>query len=317
MTTGLRLLQSSLTQAGRRLEQWQREDAIRAAKLLDAAARSAEPGMRNAYLTSLRKLRQAIQEADLAALLESGGSAEHIVDVLPWHEIVAGPLRAAWQTVLLDLVATAGAIAADALPSSVTANLVQGGERAADWARSHAGNMVTAITDGQRVSIRDTVARVFTGADADRLTPAQAAKVIRSTVGLTPKLNQAVLNLRDELVDQGRTQPQVDSSVRKYGDKLRAYRAQAIATTETLDAANVAQQAKWQDASAQGLILPSQVSRVWNVTEDDRLDLVVCAPMDGQRVGLHEFFTTGDGRQILTPTAHPFCRCFLTIELTG
>jgi hypothetical protein len=315
MTTGLRLLQAGLVQTRARLERWQREDALRAAKLLDAAARSAEPGMRDAYLTSLRRLRQAIREADLAAVMESGGGAESLIDLIPWDSVAAGPMRAAWTAILLDLVARASSIAADALPSTVAAGLTQGGERAADWARSHAANMVTAITDGQRVAIRDTVARVFTGADEDRLTPAQAAQVIRSTVGLTPKLNQAVLNLRDELVEREQSQPKVDAGVRKYGDKLRAYRAQAIATTETLDASNVAQQSKWQEAVAQGLLGPHEVSRVWNVTEDDRLDLVVCAPMDGQRVGLNEFFMTGDGRQILTPTAHPFCRCFLTIEI--
>ena len=34
-----------------------------------------------------------------------------------------------------------------------------------------------------------------------------------------------------------------------------------------------------------------------------------CEPMDGQEVKLGEPFLTGDGREIMRPTAHPQCRC--------
>ena len=106
MTVGLRLLDATLGQAAARLEQWQREDALRAAKLLDQAARSAEPEMRDAFLRSIRKLRLAIQEAQLADVLASGGSAESIIDLIPWTQVAAEPLRTAWQAILLDRKST-------------------------------------------------------------------------------------------------------------------------------------------------------------------------------------------------------------------
>lgn len=315
MSTHLRLLQAGLDETARHLERWQREDALRAAKLLDAAARSAEPGMREAFLTSLRKLRQAVREADLAAVLESGGSAEALIDLIPWDSVTARPLQEAWKAILLNLVAESTAIAAEALPAAVTARLQGGGERAADWARNHAAQLVQAITTGQQLAIRDTIGRVFAGDAAARLTPAQAAKVIRATVGLTAKQAQAVTNFRAELVDDGRATPKVDAAAGRYADKLRAYRADMIARTETVGASQQGQQAQWAEAAAQGLIPQAQVERVWYVTEDDRLDPIVCAPMDGQRTTLAGFFTTGDGREIALPPAHPGCRCTVILGL--
>ena len=315
MTVGLRLLQAGLNQTARRLERWQREDAIRAARLLDAAARSAEPGMRDAFLSSIRKLRLAIQEAQLADVLAAGGSAESIIDLIPWTQVAAEPLRTAWQAIVLDLVAEASGIALSVLPEAVTDSLQASGERAADWARQHVAHLVTDITDSQRVAIRETVAAVYHGAEEVRLTPAQAAKAIRSTVGLTPRLAEAVTNFRGSLVADGVAASRAQSKAGKYADKLRAYRADMIARTETVTAANQAQQATWHDAAAEGLISVQNSVRVWHVIDDDRLDLLICAPMDEQRVALNEHFVTGDGRFIMTPAAHPGCRCFLSIDL--
>ena len=314
---GLRLLQDRLGQTARRLEQWQREDALRAARLLDAAARSAEPGMRDAFLSSIRKLRLAVQEAALADALASGGSAETILDLIPWNDVAAEPLRRAWQAILLDLVAEASGIALSVLPEAVTGNLQASGQRAADWAQQNVAHLVTGITDSQRVAIRETVARVYHGPEELRLTPAQAAKTIRSTVGLTPKLTDAVVSFQGDLVADGVALPRAQAQAGKYAEKLRAYRADMIARTETVTAANQAQQATWHDAAAEGLISVQNSVRVWHVIDDDRLDLLVCAPMDEQRVSLNQPFVTGDGRYVYTPAAHPGCRCYLSIDVQG
>jgi hypothetical protein len=37
------------------------------------------------------------------------------------------------------------------------------------------------------------------------------------------------------------------------------------------------------------------------VTDDDRIDVNICEPMDGQEVGLEEPFQTGDGAASATP----------------
>jgi hypothetical protein len=224
-------------------------------------------------------------------------------------------MRAAWQDILLNLVADAQRITKDVLPETVKDQLLGTGERAADWARTHAGDMVTAVTQDQRASIRDTVGRVFNGPDDERLTPGEAARTIRSTVGLTPRQNGVALKLRDELVDRGLSAAKVETGIRRYGEKARAYRADLIARTETVGASMQGQQAQWADAAAQGLIPPGEVTRVWLVTLDDRLDTLICAPMDNQRTGLSGFFVTGDGREIALPPAHPGCRCTVILEL--
>ena len=68
------------------------------------------------------------------------------------------------------------------------------------------------------------------------------------------------------------------------------------------------------EAKDAGYLNPNKVNRQWLVTDDDRLDVNICEPMDGQEVGLEESFRTGDGRSVMHPTAHPDCRCSMRLR---
>jgi hypothetical protein len=89
-------------------------------------------------------------------------------------------------------------------------------------------------------------------------------------------------------------------------------RAEVIARTETMTAANAGQQEAWEQAVADGL-LTGQENRVWIVTPDDRL-CPICAPMEDVEAGMNEEFNV-DGDQVSEPPAHPRCRCTLGLVL--
>lgn len=89
-------------------------------------------------------------------------------------------------------------------------------------------------------------------------------------------------------------------------------RAEMIARTETMDAANEGQQAAWDQAIDDGLLTGNE-KQEWIVTPDDRL-CPICEDVDGQTVGLDENFEV-DGDEIDGPPAHPNCRCTIGLVL--
>lgn len=95
-----------------------------------------------------------------------------------------------------------------------------------------------------------------------------------------------------------------------YYNANGVYTGNTIARTETLTASNQGQQGLWQEAKRQGLLNPETTRRVWLVTNDDRLDTEICEPLDGEETTLDTPFPGG----IMSPPAHPSCRCSLALK---
>ena len=79
-------------------------------------------------------------------------------------------------------------------------------------------------------------------------------------------------------------------------------RAELIALTESMAAANEGNREAWDQAVEEGL-LPEDAKKVWIAAEDACDD---CAELDGEEVGLDEDYP-GDGGD--GPPLHPRCRC--------
>lgn len=162
------------------------------------------------------------------------------------------------------------------------------------WARANAAELVTLITEEQFETLRRIVVEGFT----KQLTPKAIAKQIRGVVGLTGPQAGKFARILEE---QGKTKAYA------YAKKAKATRAETIARTEVLKASNEGQRMAWMQAKDAG-VLTGRELREWITTYDDRT-CEICAPMDGQLVGLTEPFTTGDGNRVDGPPAHPRCRC--------
>lgn len=95
------------------------------------------------------------------------------------------------------------------------------------------------------------------------------------------------------------------------GDQARA---DVIARTESMLAANEGQAEAWDQAVDAG-ILTGNEKKTWIVTPDDRL-CPICEAIDGQTVEMSDNFESPEtGEQFDVPPAHPNCRC--TVGLVG
>ena len=198
------------------------------------------------------------------------------------------------------------------------------------WAETHAARLVLGVTEETRAAIRAILVRLY---QDPTMGPDRAAREIRAIIGLTRRQALAVDNLRRHLerernlMQQARqaetsltphqqaywaaqadkTVTQIDRRVTGYADRLLRQRSQTIARTESMAASNTGQLLLWDRAKTVGLV-DETVEREWIVAPDIRLcDL--CEPMRGVRVPLDQPFTLDDGQQIMTPPAHPNCRC--------
>lgn len=88
-------------------------------------------------------------------------------------------------------------------------------------------------------------------------------------------------------------------------------RAEVIARTEAMRAANEGQQQLWSQAVEEGLLTGTE-EKEWIVTPDDRL-CPLCEPLDGKTVPLKDEFETEQGK-IDGPPLHPRCRCTLGLS---
>ena len=83
-------------------------------------------------------------------------------------------------------------------------------------------------------------------------------------------------------------------------------RAEKIARTETIRAANKGQQEAWDQAAEAGL-LTGKEKQVWIATPDDKT-CPICEGLDGTEAAMGEEFE-GEEDSYDGPPAHPNCRC--------
>lgn len=285
----------------------------------------------------LVSLRANLPQAKVQRLLEAG----HVFDLedrIPWADVFAMPVAKSMgdDTAERFLATMVDAAAAPELFTIVNPYAVAA-------ARQQAADLVVAVRDSTRKAVRHIVTSSVRG----RYTPAQAARLIANVVGLDPRRAQALANYEAAMrqVVEGRasrstlrragmrlpdTRRGVDHAVSRYSSRLLRDRAETIARTEVMRAANRGLQESWAEAARRGLMDVNVVRREWVVTYDDRT-CEACAPMGGQVVGFDAPFVSSlrrvGGEDVpvpvptttVTPPLHPRCRCtmILLMDWTG
>lgn len=173
-------------------------------------------------------------------------------------------------------------------------------------ARRAAGQFVTGVTEETRRAIRQVVVESFTAG----ITPRETAARVREIVGLTPRQSQAVITRRSALLREGHSQAEAGRRARRYAERLLGRRAETIARTEIMRAANAGQRASWAAAVETGH-MSARSEKVWIVAPDDRL-CPYCEPLEGARTPLDGKFDTSLGL-LDGPPLHPNCRCTLGV----
>lgn len=180
--------------------------------------------------------------------------------------------------------------------------------------KAHGAELVTNITEEQRRALNAIISHV-SGYTA--ITPDEAARMIRPTVGLT--VGQTLANARHRQAVEAaylKAHPKCNpktarrkaaESAARYAGRQHRYRAQNIARTELAFAYNAGHYGATKDAQARGYI--GDCVKVWLTAYDERV-CPICSQMDDEKRNIDEPFSNGK----LLPPAHPSCRCAVAYE---
>lgn len=296
---------------------------------LHAAADRRLPEMTLVLAAALGEVRASLSLDVIQAHLEAG-DVDGLLDAVPWEVLSVEPLLKAdgstaeqlWH-LILSILNDASAAAGLGANQFTLVN-----QAAVNVARQAAALLVHRVSATTRQAIRVVITDALRG----RYTVRQAAVVIRQSVGLTPRMAQAVSNYAAALNDavaSGRSAAQVSARyaladarfttaapspaqqarmVERYAERWIKYRAEMIARTETMRAANRGLLLGWERARSEGL-LPPGVRKVWQATPDERT-CPECGQTDTETANFGENFSLG----VDAPPAHPLCRCTMSLD---
>lgn len=286
-----------------------------------------QPAIRRTFLGAIEELKRQVPIGRITDLLEEGkltGVLEALSEVSLTPQQLAPINDAILQTVTLSAELTTAEFGLDF-------NLVN--ERAVRYARETAGRLIVEIGAETQQAVADIVVVGL----REGVAPRQQALLIREVVGLTRRDALAVDRFLKGAIDSGLTRARARDQAERMARRLLKRRAENIARTETIRAANMGTQFGWDAAQDAGL-LPPGTQKVWIATEDSRT-CPICAVLDGNTVDLGGNFDvseeatafTIEGDEIVvtatrtmkrpsttrTPPAHPSCRCTLGLVAVG
>jgi len=181
-----------------------------------------------------------------------------------------------------------------------------------DWIREHGGELIVQLSEAQHEAIRE-ILRIYILEHP--LSPYDLAKAIKPLIGLTSSEAVAVARYRESLVKENLSENVIENLTNKYAEFLLEKRALRIARTELSYAYNRGQLEAIREAKANGFFR-GEVIKTWLTAGDERT-CEFCQSLDGEVVGLEETYpgATKREQEILTPPAHPMCRCTVIYEV--
>ena len=166
----------------------------------------------------------------------------------------------------------------------------------------YAAEEVTLVDDGTKQAIREVIRQGPT----DGLNVRAQARLVEDMVGLNEPQAVAVTNFRDDLIDQGISESEIERQCSKYADSLLRDRAETIALNETNEAAASGQYYSTYDACDRGVLDPDEYEAFRIITDDDRLcDECLAVEDEGRDLPDGTYDSTGES----IAKVHIKCRC--------
>jgi hypothetical protein len=187
------------------------------------------------------------------------------------------------------------------------------GESAADFIRARELDLVTRMTEAQKIASQELIQEGLSAGLNERV----VARQIRPMVGLDAQQAKAIRNLRATLIADEINPDRIEKIIAKRIKRMRLVRSQRIARTEMtwgwnqgqLDAVRAYKEAGWFPS---GTLILKKWRKVLPVPE------CFCDALDGQTVGMETTFPgmTEKVPNVLTPPAHPNCACAIDIVVS-
>lgn len=191
--------------------------------------------------------------------------------------------------------------------------------RSIDYAASRAASLVRDISESNRRALREILVDSYSRG----LPQEEIAAIVRQVVGLPTRWARAVASFRgrtvDQMVNSGFSVPDAYARADVLGDRYRSRllqkRAEMIARTEIMTAQNMGRLFAWDAGVDSGVIDPA-AEKMWQVSppgvSGGEGPCEHCLEVNGFRVGIFDTFTVR-GQSLLTPPAHPHCRCVVQL----
>jgi hypothetical protein len=268
------------------------------------AADRLDPYLRRRFIEAIKLAQNRINLNDLQLALRAG-NLQRILETLHLIEL-EGDLRAGTSEVIQRGYLAGAKIGADKLVrSGVSVRFDLINPHAVQWSEKRSGTLVKEITEKQH----DTVKTLVSDSLRTGRTVQEVARSLRDVIGLHPRQERAVRNLRTRLEGQGLPSHTISDRLTRYAGQLLRQRADMIARTELNRAAQFGQKEQWDLAASLGLFDQKTAKKEWQTTVDD-LACEICLDMDGTVIGYQERWELPDDRKIVVPTeVHPHCRC--------
>ena len=280
-----------------------------------------QPDVARSLLRGFRLLRESLDDAALARLLEEQG-AQGLVDALLSDDVFQRaflPLRVQLRQTAGDgfeaairFLPAGGKIDGQlAVAFDVLDPIVLEAVRALD----------SRVIRGLAEETRETVRAFVEDGLREGIGPRTIAKGLRSVVGLAPNQEQAVRNyrkaldgtggsptdyaLRDKRYDRLTMTPvRIDAAVNAYRRRFIAWNAETNARTATNDSFKLGQDLAWKDAQAKGIVT-GPVQKTWIGVMDAR-ERPEHVAMQGETVPIDSAFSNGE----MVPGESTYnCRC--------
>jgi len=174
--------------------------------------------------------------------------------------------------------------------------------------RNTANNLSVQLSTTLNNVTRQTISDILRDAIEGNITTLQAARKIRSHIGLLPQHSKAVDKYLNKMLADGVAKRLANKRADEYAERLLKYRSETIARTEIARAMGEGQTEYWKQMASEGY-LPPNAKRIW-MTSRDELVCPICGPMDGVEADIDGYWTTINGEAVAYPQAsHPNCRC--------
>lgn len=295
------------------------------------------PSLRRRFLETMQLAKDYLDLEELADLLRAG-RIEQAASLL--DNAILG------FTQSLNIVfIEAGSFVAGILQDSLRVNISfdQVNEEAVETMRQNNLRLIREFREEQRIAVRIAMDEAI----QQGLNPLEQARRFRDTVGLTSYQERIIINYRRQLEELDNrlfdrilrdkrfdstvrrairdntrlSQEQIDLMVRRYRERWIKYRAEMIARTEAMYAANAGSWTMFNQSVDSGILLAEDLIHSWLITRDPKVR-DSHGVMQGQQIVHGGTFLTGNGNRarfpgdpLLPASDRIHCRCTSTTRI--